>query len=117
MNRRQIGSEQESKAVQYLKEQGYKIEAQNYWTRFSEIDIVAREGDYLCFVEVKYRSSSRYGAPEGVITPRKMQRMGRAAMAYLREKKISPDMPVRFDVIFILQEEISLIRNAFSYMR
>ena len=116
MNRRQIGSEQENKAAQYLEEQGYKIEARNYWTRFAELDIVAREGDYLCFVEVKYRSSSRYGAPEGVITPLKMQRMGRAAMAYLRENGISPDTPMRFDVIFILQEEISLIRNAFSYM-
>lgn len=117
MNRRQIGSEQENKAVQYLEEQGYKIEARNYWTRFAELDIVAREGDYLCFVEVKYRSSSRYGAPEGVITPRKMQRMGKAAMFYLCEKKVSPDTPVRFDVIFILQGEISLIRNAFSYVR
>lgn len=115
MNRRRLGSLQEQKAVQYLQELGYAIEGKNYQTRFAEIDIVAREGKYLCFVEVKYRSGTEYGAPEGLITKQKMQRIGKAARFYLREKRISPDTPVRFDVVFILGEEISLIRNAFMY--
>ena len=68
MNRRRLGSLQEQKAVEYLQECGYVVEARNYQTRFAEIDIVAREGGYLCFVEVKYRSGTKYGAPDGLIT-------------------------------------------------
>ena len=115
MNRRRLGSLQEQKAVEYLQECGYVVEARNYQTRFAEIDIVAREGGYLCFVEVKYRYGTKYGAPDGLITKQKMQRIGKAAGFYLREKRILPDTPVRFDVVFILGEEISLIRNAFMY--
>lgn len=106
---------QEQRAVQYLEERGYLIETRNYWTRFAEIDIIAREEEYLCFVEVKYRSDARYGAPEGLITKQKMHRIGKAAGFYLQENKISPDTPMRFDVVLILGEEISLIRDAYLY--
>lgn len=114
MNRRQIGSQQECIAIQYLEENGYQVEEQNYWTRFSEIDIVAREAGYLCFVEVKYRANARYGAPEGVITPQKMRRIGKAAQYYLYENGILPDTPIRFDVVMIVGETITLYKNAFG---
>lgn len=115
INRRRMGALQEQKAVQYLEEQGYRIIRQNYWTRFAELDIIAREKEYLCFVEVKYRANAYYGAPEGVITSKKMRRMGKAAEGYMMENRILPDTPMRFDVILILGEEITLIRNAFEY--
>lgn len=116
MNCREIGREKEEKAAQYLREQGYEILAQNYWTRFAELDIIATDGAYLCFIEVKYRSGSHYEAPEGVITQKKIKRMCKAVQFYLKEKRILPDTPMRFDVLFILGEEISLMKNAFDYI-
>lgn len=86
MNRRRLGSLQEQKAVRYLQELGYAIVAKNYQTRFAEIDIVAREGKYLCFVEVKYRSVQNMERRR-VITKQKMQRIAKAAGFYLREKE------------------------------
>ena len=55
MNKRKTGQEQEAKAACFLKTQGYQILEQNYRCKRGEIDLVAREGQYLVFVEVKYR--------------------------------------------------------------
>ena len=55
MNQREVGAKKEEQAGEYLKSCGYELEAKNYYCRFGEIDIIAREGKYLCFVEVKYR--------------------------------------------------------------
>lgn len=55
MNQREVGAKKEEQAGEYLKSCGYELEAKNYHCRFGEIDIIAREGKYLCFVEVKYR--------------------------------------------------------------
>lgn len=115
MNRREIGKKKEEQAVLYLKKQGYEILECNYWTHFGEIDIIAREAGYLCFVEVKYRANGRYGAPEGVITRQKEQRIGKSAYYYLREKHILPDTPIRFDVVMIVGEKTTLFKNAFRF--
>ena len=56
MNKRQLGTVYEQKAAAYLQQQGYEILECNFRCRIGEIDIIAREGEYLCFVEVKYRS-------------------------------------------------------------
>lgn len=115
MNRRKIGKKKEAQAVLYLEKKGYEVLQCNYWTHFGEIDIIAREDGYLCFVEVKYRANNRYDAPEGVITRRKEQRMGKSAYNYLREKCILPDTPIRFDVVMMVGEEITLFKNAFGF--
>lgn len=115
-NLRIIGAEQEKQAAQYLREQGYEILTRNFWSRFAELDVVAREGPYLCFIEVKYRKNNRYGAPEGVISGKKIHNICKASEFYMREKQISPDTPIRYDVVLIVGKEIQLIRNAFSYM-
>lgn len=57
MNQREVGAKKEEQAGEYLKSCGYELEAKNYHCRFGEIDIIAREGKYLCFVEVKYRKN------------------------------------------------------------
>ena len=106
----------EQKAVQYLIQQGYEILEQNYHCRFSELDIVAKEGDYLCFVEVKYRKDARYEAPQGVVSLRKMQKICQGASFFMHEKRLSLDTPIRFDVIIMIGEQITLIRNAFDYI-
>ena len=116
MNRRRTGMEREGQAAAFLEERGYEILGRNYRCPSAEIDIVAREGEYLCFVEVKYRRGSRYGGVEGAISVEKMRRICTGARYYLAENRLRTDMPVRFDVVFILGEDITLIKNAFSYV-
>ncbi|MCH5265661.1 MAG: YraN family protein [Lachnospiraceae bacterium] len=116
MNRRKTGWEREEQAAAYLAGQGYEILARNYRCPSAELDIVAREREYLCFVEVKYRHSNRFGGIEGTISHEKIRRICKGARFYLAEKSISPDTPVRFDVVFIVGETFSLLKNAFSYV-
>ncbi|HAK57384.1 MAG TPA: YraN family protein [Lachnospiraceae bacterium] len=114
---RQLGSEKESLACKYLVRHGYRIVERNFHGgRFAELDIVARDSEgYLCFIEVKYRHDDEHGGYEGSIDNRKIRNICRCATCYLSYKKISPDTPVRFDVVFILGEDIKLVRNAFDY--
>ena len=71
MNKRQTGSEYEQKAAQYLQAKGVHVLELNYRNRKGEIDLIARDGDYLVFVEVKYRKDTRKGAPEEAVNYRK----------------------------------------------
>lgn len=100
-----------------MREQGYEILERNYWCRFAELDVVAKEGAYLCFVEVKYRKDDRYEAPAGVISAGKIRNICKASQFYMNERRILPDTPVRYDVVLIVGEEITLIQNAFSHMQ
>ena len=63
MNQRQLGSLYEERATEYLKTKGYRILERNFRNRMGEIDIIAKDGAYFCFIEVKYRTSNRYGSP------------------------------------------------------
>ena len=67
MNKRKTGQEQEAKAACFLKTQGYQILERNYRCKKGEIDLIAREGQYLVFVEVKYRSTNESGLPEEAV--------------------------------------------------
>lgn len=73
----------EAAAARYLQHAGHSIIVQNYRCPYGEIDIVARDGPSLVFVEVRARSSDRFGTPEESITAAKAQRMTRCALAYL----------------------------------
>ena len=83
-----IGRWGEQTAVEFLKERGYEINAQNVRTPYGEIDIVAKQGDITVFVEVKTRTSDKMGLPEDAITPRKRQHMLAAAEQYAAEHEI-----------------------------
>ena len=61
MNKRDVGTFYEDIAAEYIRNNGGKIVKRNYRSRQGEIDIIARDGDYLCFVEVKYRAGDKYG--------------------------------------------------------
>ena len=115
MNKRKTGQEQEAKAACFLKTQGYQILEQNYRCKRGEIDLVAREGQYLVFVEVKYRSTNESGLPEEAVDLRKQRQISRVAAWYLTEKGLDIYTPCRFDVVAIDGEEIHWIRNAFDY--
>lgn len=112
-----IGADGEAKAAQYLTKRGYRILEQNYRTPFGEIDIIARDGEALVFIEVKSRSGTQFGSPQAAVDMRKQAKISQVAMAYMKHKKISGAY-CRFDVVSVLKEgsgfEIALIRNAFE---
>lgn len=99
-NRRILGRQGEAVAARYLQERGYRILARNIHTPHGEIDLVARRDDVLVFVEVKLRTSSRYGYPEEAVTPRKQAHLLAAAEVYLAEHPEAGET-WQFDVIAI----------------
>ena len=76
--------------------------------------IVAKDGEYLVFVEVKYRSNARNGFPEEAISYKKMQKITKAAQYYMLRHGLTEDIPCRFDAVVILGHEQRLIKNAFE---
>ena len=98
-DRKQTGERGEALARDYLTERGYRIEATNYRYRRTEIDIVARQGEVLVFVEVKTRSSLAFGHPSIFFRPEQRRRVSRAASAYMEE--VNHDWEIRFDLIAI----------------
>jgi putative endonuclease len=94
------GKEGEEIAVRFLREKGYGIIQQNYIFGHGEIDIIARDGDMLVFVEVKSRASDEYGPPEDAVTQRKAGLVRRTAEGYLFTRKLD-EIACRFDVIAI----------------
>ncbi len=116
---REIGTEMEDVACRFLVSRGYRIVDRNiHGGRFAELDIVARDKDgYLCFVEVKYRHDDEHGGYEGAIDHKKILNICRCAGYYMSMRKMTMDMPVRFDVVYILGKEIRLVKNAFDYVQ
>lgn len=80
---KQMGNWGEQAAVEYLEKQGYVILTRNFRTGHGEVDIIARQENVLVFVEVKARSSNRYGFPEHSVTPRKRMHILSAAEKYV----------------------------------
>ena len=110
-NRRRLGAEKEQKAGKYLEDAGYEILEYNYRCRAGEIDIVAKDGNYLVFCEVKYRSGTGSGHPLEAVDFRKQKIISRCALYYLTRGGIQ-DVPCRFDVVSMTDEEILVVRNA-----
>ena len=86
-------------------------------TRCGEIDIIAREGETLVFIEVKARTSNRYGSAKAAVTPHKQRQVSKVALTYLQMTDQS-HVKARFDVVTVTQhrgaQTIDLIRNAFG---
>src|SRR5688572_12898222 len=93
---RSIGGRAEDLACNYLKKQGYKIVATNFLIRGGEIDIVAKDGESLVFVEVKARFNGQFGSAREAITPWKLKAMQKCALFYIQNIKWG-DRPYRFD--------------------
>ena len=87
-SRTALGNLGEELASQMLQELGYTILDTNYRCRWGEVDIVAQEGDDIVFVEVRTRSSARFGTPEESITGAKTQRLVATAQEYLQSKQL-----------------------------
>jgi putative endonuclease len=105
------GASAESVAAQMLIDKGYLIVERNFRCPGGELDIVARDGEILCFVEVRSRADAQYGHPVETIDRRKQKQVARTAMQYIGLRN-----PVfersRFDVVAITGDEILLIQDA-----
>ena len=112
-NKRKTGTDYERAVGFYLEQVGWKILEYNYRSRNGEIDIVARDGEYLVFCEVKYRSGREKGSPLEAVDNRKQQRIFRCASHYLAGRGLE-DVPCRFDVIGIEGTAVTHIKNAFT---
>ena len=100
-NKREIGTIAEQLAENFLKELGYIIIKKNFhFGKAGEIDIIARDGATLVFVEVKMRSSDAFGSPESAINEHKRKQIRKVAQGYLFVNEIT-DSECRFDVIAI----------------
>jgi putative endonuclease len=108
----------EDDAVEWLRLQGYRIVDRNVTSHAGELDAVARDGDTLCFVEIKARVSSPFGGALAAVDGDKRRRLARAARAYLA--RTPWDGPCRFDVLAIdladeaAEPRFTLLQDAFQ---
>ncbi len=111
------GKAGEDSALGLLKKNGYKIVERNYRCRYGEIDIIAKDGETIVFVEVKTRSGSSFGPPKASVDHRKQRHIINAATEYLARCGLT-DRDARFDVVGIELKGDSysaeLVKNAFD---
>ena len=112
------GMQGEALVARYLRERGYRLAAHGYCSRYGEIDLIARDGDVLCFVKVKTRTNLDIALPREYVTPQKQNKLRKTARMYLAEKRL--DCPARFDVAEVYAEHgfdearIEYLENAFQ---
>jgi len=115
--RKNLGQNGEKAAVNYLLEKGYALLATNFKTKTAEIDIIARDSETICFVEVKTRTSLKRGLPREAVNHTKQQKIISAATLYLKENNLFHQR-ARFDVVEVIYLkdlwQINLIKNAFQ---
>jgi len=112
------GRDAESLVCDHIEKAGMRVVARNFRRRGGEIDIVARDGDVLVFVEVRFREEVAHGAPEETVTPVKRRRIASAARAYLSTISPADWKEARFDVAAVEgsgpASVIRYYRNAFD---
>ena len=101
-------------AAEFLRNQGLRILEKNFRCRNGEIDLIARDGKYLVFIEVKYRKNQGSGSPFAAVGKQKQRTIIKVALFYLIRHGFQDDIPCRFDVVGIDGEEIRWIKNAFE---
>jgi len=122
MNKRGFGKQGEQIAAEYLEKNGFTILERNFRSgRLGEIDIIASENDYICFVEVKTRTGTEFGTPIEAVNFDKRNKIKSLAWIYIKSKNLS-NVNMRFDIVEImgkregsnlLPEKINLVRSAF----
>lgn len=112
MNTHDIGVTGEDIAVRYLLKHGYKILERNFRTLHGEVDIIAKQKDFYVFLEVKRRSNTQFGLPREAVTLQKQQTIVQCAKFWLVKKRLY-GVPVRFDVVEILDDKIGVIKDAY----
>ena len=115
-----LGKRGEEKAREFLVAHGYTIIAMNYVCPLGEIDIIAREKNILCFIEIKTRCSSQFGFPAEAINKKKQKKLIDVARFYLNQQR-SPFNEYRFDIVEVFYDkgkdcfsEFTIIKDAFE---
>jgi len=115
LDTRSLGRMGEELAKLFLEKEGYQIIEENFWCRYGEIDLIAKEEEYLVFVEVKLSNNKSYMSPQEKVDYRKQKKLEQVARYYLSNKQVESDF--RFDVVAISGDkrdrEIELFKNAF----
>lgn len=115
MDSKSLGQIGEDIASVYLKSRGYEILERNFRSLIGEIDIIAKDGENLIFIEVKTKSNKDFGLPQEMVTAKKQNKLIKVADSYLKEKNLE-DIPWRIDVVAIIKNkngnQIKLIKNA-----
>ncbi len=101
MNTRELGRYGEDIAVRYLEERGYRLIARNFYCRYGELDLIMQQGRQLVFVEVKARTSSRYGFPEDAVNFQKLRKLRQAIAVYLEQEQAPRHYGLRLDAIAV----------------
>lgn len=114
LSKKEIGDRGEDLAAKMLKKRGYKIIERNFAVHgVGELDIVARDGDCLCIVEVRLRSNPEFGTPAQTVSPEKRRRLVRTAQIYAESRKLG-NHPLRFDIAEVFGDgRVELIKDAF----
>ena len=111
------GQKGETLAVRYLQKTGYRILEKNYRTNLGEIDIIAKDRDFIVFVEVKARQTESFGNPKEAITADKLRKSSMVALQYLKSTR-QVSARARFDVVAVHPsdgcERIEVVKNAFD---
>ena len=114
MDTREVGRTGEELAEKYLQKEGYKVREKNFWCRFGEIDLIAVDGDYIVFIEVKTARNKSF-SPQENITAQKRARIIKVANYYRANVNFKENY--RFDAIIVQikkeKPEFDLIKNAF----
>ena len=117
-HRIQLGQMGEKTAVVFLEQQGYHILERNFRNKLGEIDIVAKDGDTICFIEVKTRKTDAFGSPLESVTMSKQRKIIHVALSYLNDQGRC-EANVRFDVVSVIMgdeedPQVEIIKNAFE---
>jgi putative endonuclease len=116
MNKRSVGSKEEERAARFLEENGLTVIAKNFRCRFGEIDLIAKDGAYTVFVEVKYRKNADKGHPEEAVDYKKARTISKVADYFRVSKKLPADAGIRFDVIAVEGSSLKWYKNAFDHI-
>jgi putative endonuclease len=116
-----FGKRGEDAACEELRRRGYIILDRRFRTRCGELDIVAKDGNVIVFVEVKARTDGNFGEPSESVTWQKRRRLAQMAASYLSRKQLG-DVPCRFDVVAVMEapdavRTVELIQGAFDIGR
>ena len=119
--RQQMGRDGEALARATLRRAGYEVVEERYRTPLGEIDVIARDGDTLVFIEVKARRDDRYGGGAAAVTSRKQRTITRVAQTYLSRTRLH-HLACRFDVVVVewpadAEPRAVIIRHAFDAVR
>lgn len=96
-----LGADAEEATARHLEAKGYRIRHRNFHSRYGELDLVAEDGDTVCFVEVRMRSSAAWGDPSQTVSRAKQRKVVKAALHYLFVHGLEGRM-VRFDVVSVI---------------